>query len=273
MSNKSPSIGIDLGTTFSCIGVWQNGKVEIIPNEMGERITPSYVSFLGYDKYIGEGGKSLVVKNPENTIFDSKRLIGRNFSDPIVQKDMKSWPFKIKEDHKNRPKIVVNYQDRIQEFFPEQISAMILSKLKTYASEFLGGKKIKDVVITVPAYFNDSQRQSTIDAGNIAGLNVIRIINEPTAAALAYGLEKQIDKEKNIIVFDLGGGTFDVSIVKIKGKEYNVLVSLGEEHLGGEDFNQRLVDYTLNEFKKEKGFENVDFYDKKILALLKQPKN
>jgi L1 cell adhesion molecule like protein len=260
MSNKSPSIGIDLGTTFSCIGVWQNGKVEIIPNEMGERITPSYVSFLGYDKYIGEGGKSLVVKNPENTIFDSKRLIGRNFSDPIVQKDMKSWPFKIKEDHKNRPKIVVNYQDRIQEFFPEQISAMILSKLKTYASEFLGGKKIKDVVITVPAYFNDSQRQSTIDAGNIAGLNVIRIINEPTAAALAYGLEKKIDKEKNIIVFDLGGGTFDVSLLTLEDGIFEVKNTNGDTHLGGEDFDILLTEYCCEEFKKK---YNLDLHTNK----------
>ncbi len=168
MSKKFPSIGIDLGTTFSCIGVWQNGKVEIIPNEMGERTTPSYVSFSGEDRYIGEGAKALVVKNPENTIFDSKRLIGRNFNDPIVQKDMKTWPFTIKKDYKNRPKIVVKYQNKNQEFFPEQISGMILSKLKTCASEFLGGREIKDVVITVPAYFNDNQRQSTIDAGKIA---------------------------------------------------------------------------------------------------------
>ena len=260
MSKKYPSIGIDLGTTFSCIGVWQNGKVEIIPNEMGERTTPSYVSFSGEDRYIGEGAKALVVKNPENTIFDSKRLIGRNFDDPIVQKDMKTWPFTIKKDYKNRPKIVVKYQNKNQEFFPEQISGMILSKLKTYASEFLGGREIKDVVITVPAYFNDSQRQSTIDAGKIAGLNVIRIINEPTAAAIAYGLETKIEEEKNIIVFDLGGGTFDVSLLTLEDGIFEVKNTNGDTHLGGEDFDILLTEFCCEEFKKK---YNLDVHNNK----------
>ena len=260
MSKKYPSIGIDLGTTFSCIGVWQNGKVEIIPNEMGERTTPSYVSFSGEDRYIGEGAKALVVKNPENTIFDSKRLIGRNFDDPIVQKDMKTWPFTIKKDYKNRPKIVVKYQNKNQEFFPEQISGMILFKLKTYASEFLGGREIKDVVITVPAYFNDSQRQSTIDAGKIAGLNVIRIINEPTAAAIAYGLETKIEEEKNIIVFDLGGGTFDVSLLILEDGIFEVKNTNGDTHLGGEDFDILLTEYCCEEFKKK---YNLDVHNNK----------
>ena len=260
MSKKYPSIGIDLGTTFSCIGVWQNGKVEIIPNEMGERITPSYVSFSGEDRYIGEGAKSLVVKNPENTIFDSKRLIGRNFNDPIVQKDMKTWPFTIKKDYKNRPKIVVKYQNKNQEFFPEQISGMILSKLKTFASEFLCKREIKDVVITVPAYFNDSQRQSTIDAGKIAGLNVVRIINEPTAAAIAYGLENKIEEEKNIIVFDLGGGTFDVSLLTLEDGIFEVKNTNGDTHLGGEDFDILLTEFCCEEFKKK---YNLDVHKNK----------
>lgn len=260
MTNRSPSIGIDLGTTFSCIGVWQNGKVEIIPNEMGERTTPSYVSFSGEERYIGEGAKALVVKNPENTIFDSKRLIGRTFSDPIVQKDMKTWPFTIKKDYKNRPKIVVKYQNKNQEFFPEQISGMILSKLKTYASEFLGGREIKDVVITVPAYFNDSQRQSTMDAGKIAGLNVIRIINEPTAAAIAYGLENKVEEEKNIIVFDLGGGTFDVSLLALEDGIFEVKNTGGDTHLGGEDFDILLTEYCCEEFKKK---YNLDLHNNK----------
>ena len=260
MTNRSPSIGIDLGTTFSCIGVWQNGKVEIIPNEMGERTTPSYVSFSGEERYIGEGAKALVVKNPENTIFDSKRLIGRTFSDPIVQNDMKTWPFTLKKDYKNRPKIVVKFQNKIQEFFPEQISGMILSKLKTYASEFLGGREIKDVVITVPAYFNDSQRQSTMDAGKIAGLNVIRIINEPTAAAIAYGLENKVEEEKNIIVFDLGGGTFDVSLLALEDGIFEVKNTGGDTHLGGEDFDILLTEYCCEEFKKK---YNLDLHNNK----------
>ena len=260
MTNRSPSIGIDLGTTFSCIGVWQNGKVEIIPNEMGERTTPSYVSFSGEERYIGEGAKALVVKNPENTIFDSKRLIGRTFSDPIVQNDMKTWPFALKKDYKNRPKIVVKFQNKTQEFFPEQISGMILSKLKTYASEFLGGREIKDVVITVPAYFNDSQRQSTMDAGKIAGLNVIRIINEPTAAAIAYGLENKVEEEKNIIVFDLGGGTFDVSLLTLEDGIFEVKNTGGDTHLGGEDFDILLTEYCCEEFKKK---YNLDLHNNK----------
>lgn len=199
------AIGIDLGTTFSCVGVWQNGKVEIIANDQGNRTTPSYVAFTNEDRLIGDAAKNQAAANPSNTVFDAKRLIGRKFNDPIIQNDVKHWPFKVTEGSGGKPKIQVQWKGEEHEFLPEEISAAVLVKMKQTAEAYLGSS-VKDAVITVPAYFNDSQRQATKDAGAIAGLNVLRIINEPTAAALAYGLDKVNDKgEKNILVFDCGG--------------------------------------------------------------------
>jgi L1 cell adhesion molecule like protein len=201
--SKKVAIGIDLGTTFSCVGVWQNGRVEIIANDQGNRTTPSYVAFTETGRLIGDGAKNQVAANPTNTIFDAKRLIGREFRDPGIQADMKHWPFKV-IDVNGKPRFEVMCENETKTFCPEEISAMVLSKMKQTASAFLG-HEVTDAVITVPAYFNDSQRQSTKEAGRIAGLNVLRIINEPTAAALAYGLDKISDKEVNILIFDCGG--------------------------------------------------------------------
>ena len=255
-------IGIDLGTTYSCVGVFRNGKVEIIPNEFGSLTTPSVVSFLGKDdknsknqnkaneRLIGQAAKNLT-SNFENTIYDTKRLIGRRFNDPIVQKDIKKWPFKvIKDPNSDRPMIEVNYLGQKRFFHAEDISAMILSKMKKIAEQYLG-VEVLDAIITVPAYFNESQRQSTIDAGKIAGLNVLRIINEPTAAAIAYGLEHKDDNEKFILVFDLGGGTFDVSILSISNEVFEVKASTGDTHLGGEDFDEVFVKHCLDYIKKK----------------------
>ena len=210
--SKAPAIGIDLGTTYSCVGVWQNGKVDIIPNDMGERTTPSYVAFTDTERLVGDAAKNQITRNPTNTVFDAKRLIGRKFEDREVQDDIKLWPFKVVKDPKSdRPQVCITYQKQEKKFFAEEISAMVLQKLKQTATDFLG-KEVKDAIVTVPAYFNDSQRQATKDAGTISGLNVLRIINEPTAAAIAYGLDKQANKkEENVLIFDLGGGTFDVS--------------------------------------------------------------
>merc|ERR1719309_187354 len=202
------AVGIDLGTTYSCVGVFQHGKVEIIANDQGNRTTPSYVAFNDAERLIGDAAKNQVAMNPENTIFDAKRLIGRKFDDPDVQKDMKHLPFKIISDG-GKPKVQVSYKNETKTFFSEEISSMVLTKMKEIAESFLG-KKVSDAVVTVPAYFNDNQRQATKDAGTIAGLNVMRIINEPTAAAIAYGLDKKVGTEKNVLIFDLGGGTFDV---------------------------------------------------------------
>jgi heat shock protein 1/8 len=242
-------IGIDLGTTYSCVGVWQNDKVEIIANDQGNRTTPSYVSFNGEERLIGDAAKSQCALNPTNTVFDAKRLIGRQFNDSTVQSDMKHWPFKVTADENGKPMINVKYGQTERTFRPEEISAMVLQKMKDVAEAYLG-YSVKNAVITVPAYFNDAQRQATKDAGVIAGLNVMRIINEPTAAAIAYGLDKMSEKEKNILIFDLGGGTFDVSILTIEEGMFEVKATSGDTHLGGEDFDNYLVDYCVEQFKK-----------------------
>ncbi|CAH1967553.1 unnamed protein product [Acanthoscelides obtectus] len=247
---KVPAIGIDLGTTYSCVGVWQHGKVEIIANDQGNRTTPSYVAFTDSERLIGDAAKSQVAMNPKNTVFDAKRLIGRKFDDTKIQEDMKHWPFTVVNDG-GKPKIQVEYKGEVKKFAPEEISSMVLTKMKEIAEVFLGGK-VSDAVITVPAYFNDSQRQATKDAGTIAGMNVLRIINEPTAAALAYGLDKNLKGEKNVLIFDLGGGTFDVSILAIdEGSLFEVKSTAGDTHLGGEDFDNRLVNHFVEDFKRK----------------------
>merc|ERR1712012_125993 len=248
---KKTAIGIDLGTTYSCVGVFQHGKVEIIANDQGNRTTPPYVAFTDTERLIGDPAKNQVAINPTNTVFDAKRLIGRKFDDPTVQADMKHWPFTVVEEG-SRPKLEVEYKNETKRFTPEECSSMILTKMKETAEAYLG-TEVKDAVVTVPAYFNDSQRQATKDAGVIAGLKIIRIINEPTAAAIAYGLDKKKtgDKESNVLIFDLGGGTFDVSILSIEGGIFEVKSTAGDTHLGGEDFDNRLVDHFVNEFKRK----------------------
>ena len=252
--SKAPAIGIDLGTTYSCVGVWQNGKVDIIPNDMGERTTPSYVAFTDTERLVGDAAKNQITRNPTNTVFDAKRLIGRKYEEREVQDDMKLWPFKIVKDPKSdRPQVQITYQKQEKKFFAEEISAMVLQKLKQTATDFLG-KEVKDAIVTVPAYFNDSQRQATKDAGTISGLNVLRIINEPTAAAIAYGLDKQANKkEENVLIFDLGGGTFDVSLLSLEDGLFEVKATNGNTHLGGEDFDNRMVEYCADEFRKKTG--------------------
>ena len=246
-------IGIDLGTTYSCVGVFKDGQVEIIPNEQGNRITPSYVAWDDNERMVGDAAKNQATINPERTIFDVKRLIGRNFKDETVQKDMKMWPFHV-ENKNGKPSIRVQTNQGVRNFSPEEISAMVLGKMKSIAESYLG-TDIKNAVITVPAYFNDAQRQATKDAGTIAGLAVQRIINEPTAAAIAYGLDKK-DGEKNILVFDLGGGTFDVTVLTIDNGVFEVLATNGDTHLGGEDFDQVVMHYFMKIIKKK--------YDKDI---------
>ncbi|CAF2772437.1 unnamed protein product [Rotaria sp. Silwood2] len=243
------AIGIDLGTTYSCVGVFQHGKVEIIANDQGNRTTPSYVAFTDSERLIGDPAKSQVAMNPTNTVFDAKRLIGRKFDDATVQSDMKHWPFKIINDS-GKPKIQVDYKSETKTFTPEEISSMVLTKMKEVAEAYLG-KNVSEAVVTVPAYFNDAQRQATKDAGVIAGLNVLRIINEPTAAAIAYGLDKQTAGEKNILIFDLGGGTFDVSVLKIEEGIFEVKSTAGDTHLGGQDFDNRMVTHFVQDFKRK----------------------
>jgi len=244
------AIGIDLGTTYSCVGIWQDDRVEIIANDQGNRTTPSYVAFTDTERLIGDAAKNQVAMNPQNTVFDAKRLIGRKFSDPNVQSDMKHWPFKVIAKEGDKPYIQVEYKGETKDFAPEEVSSMVLVKMKEIAEAYLGSK-INDAVITVPAYFNDSQRQATKDAGAIAGLNVKRIINEPTAAAIAYGLDKKGGPERNVLIFDLGGGTFDVSILTIEDGIFEVKSTAGDTHLGGEDFDNRMVNHFVAEFKRK----------------------
>ena len=248
MSKKA--IGIDLGTTYSCVGVYQNGGVEIIANSQGNRTTPSYVSFTEHERLVGDAAKSSASSNPTNTVYDAKRLIGREFNDPLLQSEMKSLSYDVVSDS-GKPKIKVDFKGEEKKFTSEEISAMILGEMKSIASSFIG-EDIVDVVVTVPAYFNDAQRQATKDAGVIAGLNVLRIINEPTAAAIAYGLDKDQKKgERNVLIFDLGGGTFDVSLLSIDDGVFEVKATAGDTHLGGSDFDHLITQHFVAEFKKK----------------------
>ncbi|XP_065210459.1 heat shock 70 kDa protein cognate 4-like [Planococcus citri] len=246
----TPAIGIDLGTTYSCVAVLQHGQIEIIANDQGNRITPSYVAFSPEEGLlIGEAAKNQVASNVKNTIYDVKRLMGRNFHDTTVQDDMKHWPFRVR-NNENKPAIVVDIQGNNKMFIPEEISAKILQKMKATAEAYLG-KTIRKAVITVPAYFNDSQRRATKDAGTICGLNVLRIINEPTAAGFAYGLENKRSGKQTVLIFDLGGGTFDVSILTIQQGLFEVISTAGDTHLGGEDFDIRMVEHFVQEFQRK----------------------
>ena len=249
---EGPVIGIDLGTTYSCVGIFKNGRVEIIPNEFGNRITPSYVAFNDDEKMVGEAAKNQGSLNPLRTIYVVKRLIGRKFKDKEVQRDMKFIPYKV-VNQQEKPYVQVETKDGVKTLSPEEVSAMILVKMKETAEAYLG-REVQHAVVTVPAYFNDAQRTATRDAGVIAGLNVLRIINEPTAAAIAYGMDKK-SGEKNIVVFDLGGGTFDVSLLTIDNGVFEVVSTAGDTHLGGEDFDQKLTEHFVKIFKKK---NNVD---------------
>jgi len=245
----APAIGIDLGTTYSCVGVFRDDRIEIIANDQGNRTTPSFVAFTDTERLIGDSAKNQVAMNPHNTVFDAKRLIGRKFADAEVQSDMKHFPFKI-IDKGGKPIIQIEFKGEEKTFTPEEISSMVLTKMRETAESYLGGT-VNNAVITVPAYFNDSQRQATKDAGLIAGLNVLRIINEPTAAAIAYGLDKKAEGERNVLIFDLGGGTFDVSLLTIEEGIFEVKATAGDTHLGGEDFDNRLVNHFVQEFKRK----------------------
>ena len=244
------AVGIDLGTTYSCVGVYQHGRAEIIANDQGNRTTPSYVAFTDEERIIGDGAKNQASMNPKNTIHDAKRLIGRAFDDPLVQKDLKLWTFDVVNDGNNKPKVEVDYKCERKSFYAEEISSMVLTKMRDIAATFVG-QEVKDVVITVPAYFGDAQRQATKDAGVIAGLNVLRIINEPTAAAIAYGMDKKTAKERHVIIFDCGGGTHDVTLLSIEDGIFEVKATAGDDHLGGEDFDNILVDFFAKEFKRK----------------------
>ncbi|XP_073021336.1 heat shock cognate 70 kDa protein-like [Primulina eburnea] len=252
-NSQGPAVGIDLGTTYSCVAVWRHDRAESIPNDQGNRTTPSYVAFNDTERLIGDAAKNLAARNPTNTIFDAKRLIGRRFSDPLVQSDKKLWPFKVISGPVDKPVIVVNYKGQEKKFVAEEISSMVLTKMKETAEAFLG-LPVKNAVITVPAYFNDSQRQATKDAGIISGLNILRIIVEPTAAAIAYSLDKTVrgsGEKKNVLIFDLGGGTFDVSLLTVENSMIKVKAIAGDTHLGGEDFDNRMVNHCVQEFKRK----------------------
>ena len=252
MSSSAPVnyvIGCDLATCMSMVAVWKNGGVEIISSDTGNRSVPSVISF-GDERLVGEAAKSMSATNPTNTIFDAKRLIGRNFSDPIVQRDMKTWPFKVVDDGSNRPQVEVEYKGETKRMYAEELSAIVLGKLKAMAEAYLG-QEVKDAVVTVPAYFNDAQRQATKDAGRIAGLNVLRLLAEPTSACIAYGLNDKGKGERKVIIFDLGGGTFDVSLLTVEDGVFEVLATSGDTHLGGQDFDTRIVEWGIEEFKKK----------------------
>jgi heat shock 70kDa protein 1/2/6/8 len=244
------AIGIDLGTTTSCVGVWENDRVEIIANDQGNRTTPSYVAFAGEERLIGDAAKTQAAGNPQNTVYEAKRLIGRRWEEPSVQRDIKQFSYKVVKGQENKPEIEVDFKGETKRMRPEEIGAAVLQKMKATAEAYLG-KPVKDAVITVPAYFNDSQRQATKDAGVIAGLNVLRIINEPTAAAIAYGLDKKKNGEQNVLIFDLGGGTFDVSLLTLDDGIFEVKATAGDTHLGGADFDTLMVEYCSAEFKKK----------------------
>ncbi|KFA61137.1 hypothetical protein S40285_02210 [Stachybotrys chlorohalonatus IBT 40285] len=245
----APAVGIDLGTTYSCVGIFREDRCDIIANDQGNRTTPSFVAFTDTERLIGDAAKNQVAMNPHNTVFDAKRLIGRKFSDAEVQIYMKHFPFKI-IDKGGKPNIEVEFKGEKKVFTPEEISSMVLTKMRETAEAYLG-TTVNNAVVTVPAYFNDSQRQATKDAGLIAGLNVLRIINEPTAAAIAYGLDKKVEGERNVLIFDLGGGTFDVSLLTIEEGIFEVKSTAGDTHLGGEDFDNRLVNHFVNDFKRK----------------------
>eukprot|EP00929_Paragymnodinium_shiwhaense_P022182 TRINITY_DN1423_c0_g1_i4.p1 TRINITY_DN1423_c0_g1~~TRINITY_DN1423_c0_g1_i4.p1 ORF type:complete len:637 (+),score=189.85 TRINITY_DN1423_c0_g1_i4:46-1956(+) len=266
---RKAAVGIDLGTTYSCVGAWKNDAVEIIANDQGNRTTPSYVAFTDTERLIGDAAKNQVARNPENTVFDAKRLIGRKFYDPVVQSDMKLWPFKIVCGAADKPLVVVTSQGEEKKFHPEEISSMVLLKMKETAEAYLG-TKFNEVVVTVPAYFNDSQRQATKDAGTIAGLNVLRIINEPTAAAIAYGLDKKGAGEKNVLIYDMGGGTFDVSILTIEDGIFEVKATAGDTHLGGEDFDNRVLDFCIQDFKRKNRGKDLSANQRSVRRLRTQ---
>jgi molecular chaperone DnaK (HSP70) len=266
---KGVCVGIDLGTTYSCVAVWKNGRVEICPNEQGNRITPSSVAYTSDgQRLVGDASKNQAASNPVNTIFDVKRLIGRKFMDSSVQKDAKLLPFKIiKDPSSDKPKVQVHTGSENKIFSPEEVSAMILRKMKETAEAFLG-EPVNHAVVTVPAYFNDAQRQATKDAGAIAGLKVERVLNEPTAAAIAYGLDRKSAKEENILVFDLGGGTFDVTLLTIDNGVFEVKATAGDTHLGGEDFDQRMMDHCMSVFKRKHQADVSN--DKKAIARIRR---
>ena len=264
---EGETIGIDLGTTYSCVGVWQNDKVEIIANDQGNRTTPSWVAFNSEEKLVGEAAKSQYNSNPTNTIFDVKRLMGYKYDDPQVQRELKKLPYTVVSGQNNIPKIQVTYKEEDKEFTPQEISSFILEKMKSTAEAYLG-KEVKNAVITVPAYFNDAQRQATKDAGLICGLNVLRIINEPTAAAIAYGLDNKSEKERNIVIYDVGGGTLDVTLLTLDDGIFEVKATSGDTHLGGEDFDAHLIEHFAAEFKRKNKQDLRD--SKKSMAKLKK---